>query len=44
MLNNGQTGEIIFVNPEHLARPMIKCGDQFIDLARNRGLSISAVI
>ena len=44
MLNNGQTGEIIFINPDHLSRPTIKCGEEFIDLAKKRGLSIVAVI
>ena len=43
-LNNGQVGDIVFVNPEHLSRPMIKCGNDFIDLAQNRSLSIAAVI
>lgn len=44
MLNNGKTGEIVFVNPEHLSRPMIKCGEEFIDLAANRNLAIVAII
>ena len=44
MLNSGQTGEIVFINPDHLSRPMVKCGEQFVDLAKNRGLSIVAVI
>ncbi|MCR5670204.1 MAG: HD domain-containing protein [Butyrivibrio sp.] len=44
MLNNGLTGDIIFINPNHLAMPVIKCGEQFIDLAANRGLSIVAVV
>ncbi len=44
MLNSGQTGEIIFINPDHLSKPVVKCGEQFVDLAKNRGLSIVAVI
>jgi putative nucleotidyltransferase with HDIG domain len=43
-LNNGQVGDIVFVNPEHLSRPMVKCGNDFIDLAQNKSLSIAAVI
>ena len=43
-LSNGQVGEIIFINPDHLSRPTVKCGDEFVDLARNKGLSITAVI
>lgn len=44
MLSTGQTGEIVFVNPEHLSRPMVKCDDKFVDLASRRELSIVAVI
>ncbi len=44
MLSDGRSGEIIFVNPEHLSRPMVKCGEEFVDLSKNRGLSIVAVV
>ena len=44
MLNNGKTGEIIFINPVHLSRPVVKSGNQFIDLAANKNLAIVAVI
>ena len=44
MLNTGQVGEIIFINPDHLSKPTIKCGDEFIDLAKKSGLSIVSVI
>ncbi|MBP3819486.1 MAG: HD domain-containing protein [Butyrivibrio sp.] len=44
MLNNGKTGDIIFVNPNHLARPVVKCGDTYVDLTTNKQLSIVAVI
>lgn len=44
MLNNGKTGDIIFINPEHLSKPVVKCGEEYIDLAAKRGLSIVAVI
>ena len=44
MLNNGQVGEIIFINPEHFARPVVKCGEEYIDLAKNKALSIVSVI
>ena len=43
-LSNGKTGEIIFVNPEHLSRPVVKCGEEFIDLSKNRGLYIEAIV
>ncbi len=44
MLNSGKTGEIIFVNPDKLSKPVVKCGNEFIDLAKNRGLSIVSVV
>lgn len=44
MLSNGLTGEIIFVNPEHLAKPVVKCGEKYIDLVKNKGLSIVALV
>lgn len=44
MLSTGQTGEIIFINPDHLSKPVVKCGEQFVDLAKSRGLSIVSVI
>ena len=44
MLNNGQTGDIIFINPVHLSKPVVKCGEKYVDLAANKQLSIVAVI
>lgn len=44
MLSNGKTGEIIFINPEHLSKPVIKCEEKYVDLATERKLSIVAVI
>ena len=44
MLNTGQTGEIIFVNADHLSRPVVKCGENYVDLSSNKSLSIVAVI
>ncbi len=44
MLNNGLTGDIIFINPDNLSKPVVKCGDKYIDLVANRQLAIVAVI
>jgi putative nucleotidyltransferase with HDIG domain len=44
MLNNGKTGEIIFINPDHLSKPVVKCGDDFIDLHAKKGLAIVAIV
>ncbi|MCR5101586.1 MAG: HD domain-containing protein [Butyrivibrio sp.] len=43
-LNNGREGDIIFINPDKLSRPMVKCGDDFLDLATHPDLKISEVI
>jgi putative nucleotidyltransferase with HDIG domain len=44
MLSTGQVGDIIFINPDHLARPLVKCGEQYIDLAKKREISIISVV
>lgn len=43
-LNNGQEGEIVFINRDHLAKPTIKCDDKYIDLSVNNSLYIEAII
>lgn len=43
-LNNHMEGEIILINKYDLSRPVIKCGDQFIDLSKHRDLYIEALI
>lgn len=44
LLSTGQTGDIIFINPDHLSKPVVKCGDDFVDLAAKKGISILAVV
>jgi putative nucleotidyltransferase with HDIG domain len=44
LLSNGQAGEIIFINPEHLSKPVVKCGTEYVDLAAKRDISIISVI
>jgi putative nucleotidyltransferase with HDIG domain len=43
-LNNDVTGEIVLINKLELSRPMIKSGDQFIDLYKHRNLYITCLI
>lgn len=43
-LSNGKEGEIVFINKMHLAYPMVKCGDEFIDLSANKSIHIEAII
>lgn len=44
MLSTGQVGDVIFINPVHLSRPVVKCEDQFIDLAVRKEISIVSLI
>lgn len=43
-LSNGKIGEIVFINKMHLAFPMVKCGDEFIDLSVDKNIHIEAII
>ena len=43
-LNNGMEGDIIFINKQSLSRPMIKCGNKYIDLTQQPELSIESLI
>lgn len=43
-LSNGQTGEVILINDRDLSRPIVKCGDQFIDLSKTPGVTITAIM
>ena len=44
MLSTGQTGDIIFINPTYLSKPIVKCGNEYVDLSKKRSLSIVSVI
>lgn len=44
VLNNNQKGEIILLNKQCLSRPVVKVGNEFVDLSRNKELRIEAVI
>lgn len=43
-LNNGIIGEIIMLNNNNLAKPVIKSGDEFIDLAKEPELKIEEIL
>ena len=44
MLSNGQEGEIIMTNKVSVSRPVVMVGKDFVDLARQRDLSIIAIL
>ena len=43
-LSNGVEGEVVYINRSHLSKPTIKCGKQYIDLAKNPDLFIEALV
>ena len=43
-LTNGMEGEIIYINKNNLSRPIIKCGDEFIDLSKRKDVEIKELI
>ncbi len=43
-LSDGSIAEIILINQLKLSRPLVKCGDNLIDLAKRTDLSITAVL
>ena len=43
-LSDGRVGDIIMIDNKNLTKPVVKVGASFIDLAKNRDLSIVAII
>jgi len=43
-LNNGMEGDVIFMNRNQYSRPMLQCGDRFIDLSREPDLYIEIFV
>jgi len=43
-LSNGETGEVILINDRDLSRPIVKCADEFIDLSKTPGVTITAIM
>lgn len=43
-LSDGREGVVVFINKQSLSRPMVHCGDDYVDLSQNRSLSITALL
>ena len=43
-LSNGKEGDIIFINKNRLSRPMVKCGNEYIDLSKEKDLRIDKLL
>ena len=44
ILNNGKEAEIVFINPRHQDKPLIKVDDSYIDLYRNDDIQIKRMV
>lgn len=43
-LNDGSTGEIVYINPNRISRPLIKTSSSIIDLSCNPGIKITDML
>ena len=43
-LSNGMEGDVVLINKLSLARPMVRCGNHYVDLSRDRKVWIEAII
>ncbi len=44
ILSDGRKGSIVMINKSCLYRPVVQCGDNFIDLSKNTNLKIKSVL
>lgn len=43
-LNDGREGEVVMINRLSLSKPVIRIGDEFVDLSKQHKLSIEAIV
>lgn len=43
-LSNGMEGEVVFMNKNQYSRPMIQCGNEFVDLSKRQDLYIETFV
>lgn len=44
LLSNGQTGEVVMTNTRRLSKPVVRIGDEFVDLSKEKDISIQSVV
>lgn len=44
LLSDGRVGEVVMINSNTLSRPMIKIGEEYVNLAKNLDIEISEII
>ncbi len=43
-LSNGMEGDIVLINKMDLSKPMVKCGNHYIDLSHEHGLYVETIL
>lgn len=43
-LTNGEEGDVVYINPDRLSRPMVRVGDKYIDLSKEPHLRIDSLL
>lgn len=44
ILNNGEIGEIVYINPRCVSKPILKVGDKYIDMLVTRDIKIKEIL
>lgn len=44
ILSDGRAGEVVMINADFLSRPVVRSGDEFIDLSKKKELKIKSVV
>ena len=44
LLSDGREGEVVMINKLSLSKPIIRCGDIFVDLSKEQRLTIDAIL
>lgn len=44
LLSDGRRGKIVYINKNEVSRPIVKCGEEFLDLSKEKNLTIEKLI
>lgn len=44
ILNSGELCKIVFINPRQISRPLIKIGERYVDLTKDKDLKITSIL
>ncbi len=43
-LSNGEIGEVIFINPQNIGRPVLRVGESYLDLSQEKTIRIQSML